>query len=49
MSDKKNTPKETIGVLIDNFDENNIQLDKNQLQKLKNLPLEREVITWDKI
>lgn len=49
MSDKKNTPKETIGNLIDSFDENNIQLEKNQLQKLKNLPLEREVITWDKI
>ena len=49
MSDKKDTPKETIGALIDKFDESNIQLDKNQLQKLKNLPLEREVITWDKI
>lgn len=48
MSDKKNTPKKTIGALIDKFDESNISLNKNQLQKLKTLPLEREVISWDK-
>ncbi len=49
MSDQKNNPQKIIGSYIDETDEKYLELKKDELEKLKQLPERRDENIWDKI